>query len=91
MSREGAARFSPAPCSDVATNTVNKHTPDPDVEAAFRWLVSYLPAGEWVARKAAVEQQLEGILTPKAAPPPDAGYYRLIGPEADQITDYMAR
>jgi hypothetical protein len=70
-------------------STAKKHTPDPEVEAAFRWLLSYLPAGEWAARKAAVEQQLEAILIPNAAPPPDAGYYRLIGPEADQISWYL--
>jgi hypothetical protein len=65
-----------------------ENTPDPDIEAAFRWLLSYLPSGEWAARRAAIEQHLETILEPRTSPPPAAGYYRLIGPE-DQIGWYL--
>lgn len=70
-------------------STVKEHNPDPDVEAAFRWLLSYLPAGDWAARRAAVERHIEAMVTPRAAPPPGAEYHRLVGPEADQISWYL--
>jgi hypothetical protein len=48
-----------------------------------------MPAGQWDSRRAAIEQHLEAILTPRASPPTDTGYYRLIGPEGDQIAWYL--
>ena len=52
--------------------TTETHSPDPEVEAAFRWLLSYLPTGGWESRRAAVERHIEAMVTPRAAPPPDA-------------------
>lgn len=66
-------------------STAKEHNPDPDVEAAFRWLLSYLLAGDWAARRAAVERHIEAMVTPRATPPPGAEYHRLVGPEADSF------
>lgn len=38
--------------------------PDPDIERAFNWLLSFLPAGEWDRRKRAVEEHLVRVHTP---------------------------
>lgn len=70
-------------------STAKEHTPDPDIERAFRWLHSYIPAGQWELRRFAVERHIEAMVTPKAAPPSGAEYHRLIGPAADQISWYL--
>jgi hypothetical protein len=70
-------------------STIREHKPDPEVEAAFRWLLSYLPAGDWASRKAAIEEHLEAVLDPQSEAMPAAGYHRLIGPDADQIGWYL--
>ncbi len=67
-------------------STTVENTPDPNIEAAYRWLLSYLPSVEWEARRAAIEQYLEAIFEPEA--PSAADYHRLIGPE-DQIGWYL--
>jgi hypothetical protein len=64
-------------------------TPDPDIEAAYRWLLSYLPVGEWQSRKVAIEEHLEAVLDPQAEKLSAPGYHRLIGPDADQIGWYL--
>ncbi|MFW6114298.1 MAG: hypothetical protein ACOC7K_01000 [bacterium] len=65
-----------------------ENTPNPDIEAAYRWLLSYIPSSEWAARRTAIEQHLEAILDPNALPAPSVGYHRLIGPR-DQIGWYL--
>lgn len=58
---------------------------DPDIERAFDWLVSFLPRGQWAARKSAVEAHVESLLAPSAD---SAKLHRLVG-DNDQIAWYL--
>lgn len=52
---------------------------DPDIERAFKWLLSFLPAGEWDRRRAAIDQHLEVLFKPKPSPAELTSADRLIG------------
>jgi hypothetical protein len=63
-------------------------TKPPRLERAFKWFLSFLPAGEWALRKAAIERDLEAIFASTKPRAEGIDYYRLIGPE-DQIGWYL--
>lgn len=64
------------------------HTPDLDIDRAFKWLTSFLPAGEWEQRKAKIEEWVEAVFTPKASAAEATGLHRLAGTE-DRIAWYL--
>src|SRR5262245_50231302 len=72
-------------------NTVDDKQVDPDIERAFKWLMSFLPAGEWNTRKAAIEQHLENILEPKQSRTEATEYYRLVGTTRAKPLPVLAR
>jgi hypothetical protein len=39
-------------------NIADCESVDPDIDRAFKWFLSFLPAGQWEVRKAAIEQHL---------------------------------
>ncbi|MBI1914866.1 MAG: hypothetical protein HYS12_09030 [Planctomycetes bacterium] len=69
-------------------STLQDRFVDPDIERAYNWFLSFLPAGEWTARKAAIEQHLEAIFKPKKSRAEATDYYRLVGTE-DRIGWYL--
>ena len=40
------------------------HSPDPDVEAVFKWLMSYIPASEWQTRRRDIESHFQAVANP---------------------------
>jgi hypothetical protein len=63
-------------------------SPDPEIERAYNWLLSFLPSGEWDRRRSAIEEHLESILAPKPSLADAPPFYRLIGTE-DRIGWYL--
>jgi hypothetical protein len=62
--------------------------PDADIERSFEWLVSFLPAGEWDRKRAAVEEYIESLFTPKERTGDSTEYYRIVGPP-DKMSWYL--
>jgi hypothetical protein len=62
--------------------------PDPDIQRAFDWLMSFLQPGEWDNRKSAIEKHLEAILKPMPRTSEIAPLRRLVGTE-DRIGWYL--
>src|SRR5579871_5797538 len=62
-------------------------SPDPDIERAFNWMLSFLPADDWERRKSAIETHLEGLFASPNEADTDR-FYRLVGTE-DRIAWYL--
>jgi hypothetical protein len=67
------------PLIGFTVSKLNERFIEPDIERAFEWFISFLPAGEWTARKAAIEQYLAAILEPKRSRAEATDYHRVVG------------
>jgi hypothetical protein len=72
----------------MCINDTRCHSPDPDIERAFDWILSFLPSGEWKRRRLAIEKYLESLFHPKPTGASITGFNRLIGTE-DRIGWYL--